>query len=51
VPDAVFNHCDYTWHVTSSGSKAEGLNLPGSDFDVMLINKHINVYERDDVLE
>jgi hypothetical protein len=31
-------------------SKAEGLNLPGSDYDVMFINKDINVYERDDVL-
>jgi hypothetical protein len=40
----------YTWHVTSSGSKAEGLNLPGSDFDVMFINKHIHVYELHDVL-
>ena len=50
VPDAVFNHCDYTWHVTSSGSKAEGLNLPGSDFDVMFINTFIGVYELDDVL-
>ena len=38
VHDAVFNHCDYTWHVISSGSKAEGLNLPGSDFDVMCIS-------------
>jgi len=50
VHDAVFNHCDYTWHVISSGSKAEELNLPGSDFDVMFINKFIRVYELDDVL-
>ena len=51
VFDDVCNHCgDNDWHTISSGSKAEGLNLPGSDFDVMFINKHINVYEREDVL-
>ena len=50
VHDAVFNHCDYTWHVISSGCKAEELNLPGSDYDVMYINKFIRVYELDDVL-
>ena len=49
--DDVYNHSgDNNWHIISSGSKAEGLNLPGSDYDVMFINKHINVYERDDVL-
>jgi hypothetical protein len=35
---------------TNYQCKAEGLNLPGSDYDVMFINKDINVYERDDVL-
>jgi hypothetical protein len=51
VFDDMQNHCgDNQWHFISSGSKAEGLNLPGSDYDVMHINKHINVYERDDVL-
>jgi hypothetical protein len=49
--DDVLNHRgDNEWHHISSGSKAEGLNLPGSDFDVMFINKNINVYEREDVL-
>ena len=48
--DDVCNHREDNWHFISSGSKAEGLNLPGSDFDVMLINKDINVYERVDVL-
>ena len=47
--DVCYNRED-NWHFISSGSKAEGLNLPGSDFDVMLINKDINVYERVDVL-
>ena len=51
VFDDVHNNCwNNNWHVMSGGSKAEGLNLPGSDFDVMLINKSIHVYERDDVL-
>jgi hypothetical protein len=51
VFDDVCNHCgNNNWHHISSGSKAEGLDLPGSDFDVMLINKDINVYERVDVL-
>ena len=51
VLDDVHNHCENNnWHFISSGSKAEGLNLPGSDYDVMFINKDINVYERDDVL-
>ena len=51
VLDDVYNHCENNnWHFISSGSKAEGLNLPGSDFDVMFINKHIHVYELHDVL-
>ena len=51
VFDDVQNHCgDTKWHTISSGSKAEGLNLPGSDFDVMCINKNIHVYEPEDVL-
>jgi predicted nucleotidyltransferase len=51
VYDDVYNHAgDNNWHHISSGSKAEGLDLPGSDFDVMIISKRINVYERDDVL-
>ena len=51
VYDDVQNHTgDSQWHCISSGSKAEGLNLPGSDFDVMFINKHIHVYELHDVL-
>ena len=51
VFDDVCNHCgDTKWHTISSGSKAEGLNLPGSDFDVMCINKNIHVYEPEDVL-
>ena len=51
VHDDVQNHTgDSQWHCISSGSKAEGLNLPGSDFDVMFINKHIHVYELHDVL-
>jgi 4-hydroxy-L-threonine phosphate dehydrogenase PdxA len=51
VLDNVHNHSGSNqWHYISSGSKAEGLNLPGSDYDVMFINKDINVYERDDVL-
>ena len=51
VYDDVCNHCgDNDWHTISSGSKAEGLNLPGSDFDVMHVNKDIHVYERDDIL-
>lgn len=29
----------------SSGSKAEGLDLPGSDFDMMYVSKHYKVYE------
>ena len=32
VHDDVFNHCnDDQWHIISSGSKAEGFNLLGSD--------------------
>ena len=51
VFDDVCNHCgDTKWHTISSGSKAEGLNLPGSDFDVMCISKNIHVYEPEDVL-
>ena len=51
VHDDVFNHCnDDQWHIISSGSKAEGLDLPGSDFDLMLVNKNIHVYEFDDIL-
>jgi hypothetical protein len=47
VLDDVHNHSGSNqWHYISSGSKAEGLNLPGSDYDVMFINKDINVYER-----
>jgi predicted nucleotidyltransferase len=47
----VLNHRgNNNWQIISSGSRAEGLNLPGSDYDVMHINKDINVYERDDVL-
>ena len=38
------------WHFISSGSKAEGPNLSGSDFDMMLINKDIHIYELEDVL-
>ena len=49
VLDDVHNLRESDWHFISSGSKAEGLNLPGSDFDVMFINKYINVYERVDV--
>jgi hypothetical protein len=44
VYDDVRNHSgDNYWHYISSGSKAEGLDLPGSDFDVMLI-KHMYLY-------
>jgi len=51
VYDDVQNHRgDSDWHIISSGSKAEGLDLPGSDFDVMFINTLIHVYERNDVL-
>ena len=51
VHDDVRNHCgDNDWHTISSGSKAEGLDLPGSDFDLMLVNKNIHVYEFDDIL-
>jgi hypothetical protein len=33
VYDDVQNHTgDSQWHCISSGSKAEGLNLPGSDY-------------------
>ena len=48
--DVQNNRGDNPWHFISSGSKAEGLNLPGSDYDVMYINKHILVYELEDVL-
>ena len=51
VLDDVNNDCgDNEWRVISSGSKAEGLDLPGSDFDVMLINEDIHVYELNDIL-
>ena len=51
VLDDVNNDCgDNEWRVISSGSKAEGLDLPGSDFDVMLINEDIHVYELDYIL-
>ena len=51
VLDDVCNHFgDNAWHTISSGSKAEGLDLPGSDFDVMHVNKNIHVYEFDDIL-
>ena len=51
VLDDVQDHSgDNNWHFISSGSKAEGLDLPGSDFDVMLINNYIHVYELEDVL-
>ncbi|VDI26682.1 Hypothetical predicted protein [Mytilus galloprovincialis] len=33
--------------VISSGSKAEGLNLPGSDFDIMILIKEYEVYEEE----
>lgn len=29
----------------SSGSKAEGLDLQGSDYDVMIVDKEVGVYE------
>lgn len=32
----------------SSGSKSEGLDLPGSDFDVMLLSKRFKVFEGTD---
>ena len=49
--DDVLNYGgDSDWYFISSGSKAEGLDLPGSDFDMMLINKNIHVYEHDDIL-
>ncbi|CAC5365853.1 unnamed protein product [Mytilus coruscus] len=32
-------------YIIPSGSKAEGLNLPGSDIDIMLISKKYIVYE------
>jgi hypothetical protein len=45
VHDDVCNHFgDNAWHTISSGSKAEGLDLPGSDFDVMHVNKNIMTY-------
>ena len=51
VFDDVENHFgDSDWHFISSGSKTEGLNLPGSDFDVMHVHKDIHVYEFDDIL-
>ena len=50
VLDDVWNHCGGNWHSISSGSKAEGLNLPGSDYDLMYINNDIHVYELEDVL-
>ena len=50
VFDDVQNHCgDNNWHTISSGSKAKELDLPGSDFDVILINKNIAVYEYNEV--
>ena len=43
VFDDVLNHCGNNGlHIISSGSKAEGLDLPGSDFDVMYVNKNIH---------
>ena len=49
--DDVFNHRGKSdWHIISSGSKAEGLDLPGSDFDLMQVNKEIHVYKFDDIL-
>ena len=51
VHDDVCNHCgNNNWNTISSGRKAEGCDLPGSDYDLMYINKDINVDERDDVL-
>jgi hypothetical protein len=51
VLDDVYNHRgNNNCQIISSGSKAEGLNLPGSDLDVMHVNKKIHVYEFDDIL-
>ncbi|VDH99856.1 Hypothetical predicted protein [Mytilus galloprovincialis] len=32
------------WRVVTSGSKSEGLDLPGSDLDIMYINQVDTVY-------
>ncbi|VDI24806.1 Hypothetical predicted protein [Mytilus galloprovincialis] len=39
------NFCSPSKYIIPSGSKAEGLNLPGSDIDIMLISKKYIVYE------
>lgn len=41
--DEISNENDHAF--ISSGSKAEGLDLPGSDFDLMLLIKLWEVYE------
>ncbi|XP_052093522.1 uncharacterized protein LOC127729706 [Mytilus californianus] len=41
--DSALSNKDHA--LINSGSKAEGLNLKGSDHDVMLVDKHIGAYE------
>lgn len=45
LQDDISNKKQYS--VISSGSKAEGLNLPGSDFDIMILIKEYEVYEEE----
>ena len=41
--DTALSNTDHA--LISSGSKGEGLDLNGSDYDIMLVDKHIGVYE------
>lgn len=41
--DTALSNTDHA--LISSGSKGEGLDLNGSDYDIMIVDKHVGVYE------
>ena len=45
IKDTISNRVDLTMQIVSSGSLAEGLDLPGSDIDIMYVFNTVNILQ------
>jgi hypothetical protein len=45
IQDKIFNRVNTTITFVSSGSLAEGLDLPGSDMDIMYVFNNVNILQ------
>jgi hypothetical protein len=45
IQDKIYNRVNTSTTIVSSGSLAEGLDLPGSDLDIMLVYNHVHILQ------